>query len=822
MRLRPTPCLLLLLLAAVLSGSGRYALASSDAARAPEDTAYAYNLFDWDETPRGLYAMRIGDFSELAWIGDPGEDLHAWAFSADGHTLYAVRSNEEMFPVLGTVDTGSGEFTAIATLDALGMQYVAGLAIDPVTGEAYLATTPHLFRVDLTTGATEHIGPFDLRPPGMVDLVMHCDGTLYGHDAWAMALATIDRDTGAGAVFANHTWPVISSQGMTFDREDGRLYAALNVAPYPPGYGVFDLHTGAFTPVVDKFPSGHWLLASPSTCATPMEHEPNDSTGEATPVQLPLNNRTGVVEGVSASADDPDYFRLRTPLRSQGFYRYRIALDSDTPGHRLEVIGREQSNGVIATSETVVQQGLVDAQGRPFVQWYGSEQPGQLEIRVVGGEGTTAGYRLDFDSAPASVLEAPLPLRPGPVTIATGNGIDTDLWLYDGARQPMPGHGNDDANGSSASMLTRSLAVGTHYLAIGRSNLANQLPSPADDEHRDGAVLALPGSVLSGSPLGTSGDIGLAINGTAVPAAIEEPLEIVFVRFFVGQYEVEPNNSKAQANLVELPPHSSIGVMTGYDDAGFGAAGDYFLMRSAEQVVPAFYRHRLNIADPGLGHSLMVRGKRQIDSVVIDDSDVITQLSVRATTPEHHILWYTSERPTDVYVQARGGQSTTYDYRLDYEVQRVPTIEGPELDAGEIEISTVGLTTINTDLWVLDGNRQVIPGYGNDDVSSKVLQSRLVRDYRPGTYYLAISDHNLVVPARHADDEGRANPNDYALDFPGALLSSLSSTWLPIGVSIGGEVYTFEKPGPFGVTFIRFTVRGEEPDDRLFANGFEN
>lgn len=822
MRLRPNHVLFLFLLAAVLTGSSRFAQAASDAVRAPEDITYAYNLYDWEDTPRGLYSMRLGDFSELTWIGDPGEDLHAWAFSADGQTLYAIRSSEEMTPVLGTVDTSTGEFSAIATLETMGVQRVTGLAIDPVTDEAYLSTTHYLARVDLADGSVQTVGPFAMAPGEMLDLAAHCDGTLYGHDFWEMSLVTVDRDTGQAAALDRHTWPVISTQGMTFDREDGRLYAALNVAPYAPGYGVFNLHTGAFTPLVETFPSGHWLLASPSVCGPRVEHEPNNTTTDATPVQLPLNDRTAVVEGTSTSTDDPDYFRFRTPVRPRGFYRYRIALSSDTPGHRLDVIGLTQLDGVIGTTQTVAQQALIDGQGRPFVQWYGTEQPGEIDVRVTGTEGSTDSYRIDFEAAPAPVIDAPVSLRPGPVTIATDSAIDTDLWLHDGGRAPVPGHGNDDANGGTGSVLTRSLPIGTHYLAITRSNLANHLPSPADDEHRDGTVLARPGSVLSSSPLGGGGEIGLSINGQSVAAALNDPFEVVFVRFFVGQYEVEPNDSKDQANPIDLPPHRSQGVVSGFDNAGFGVRGDYFRMRNAEQAVPAFYRHRLIVADSTLGVSLSIRGKRVLDGVLIDTSDSAVQTSLRATYPEHHIQWYTNEQPADIYVQARGGQSTVDEYRLDYEIERVSVIEGPELDAGEIVISALGLTAINTDLAVYDGSRTLIPDYSNDDASAEEFQSRLVREYTPGTYYVAISDHNLVSSYLRAHDEGRANPNDYALDYPGALVSSLSSAWLSIGVSIGGEVYHFEKPGAFGVTFIRFTVRGEKPEDRLFANGFED
>lgn len=822
MRLRPNHALLLFLLAAVLTGSSRFAQAASDAARAPEDITYAYNLYDWDETPRGLYTMRIGDFSELTWIGDPGEDLHAWTFSPDGKTLYAIRSNDKMVPVLGTVDTATGEFNAIVTLATMGMQYVTGLAIDAATGEAYLSTSHHLASVDLAEGTVKHIGPFELIPGAMVDLIMHCDGTLYGEDNWTMSLVTVDRQTGTATAFDSHTWPVISSQGLTFDRDDGRLYGALNVAPYPPGYGVFDLHTGAFTPVVDKFPTGHWLLASPSTCRPPVEHEPNNSTAEATPVQLPLNNRTAVVEGSSTSADDPDYFRFRTPLRPRGFHQHRLVLDSDMPGHRLEVIGRTQIDGVIGSAQTVAQQGLVDDQGRPFVQWYSTEQPGEIEVRVTGSEASTGSYRIDFETAPAPVINAAVSVQPGPVTIAANGAVDTDLWLHDGGRMPMAGHGNDDANGGTGSMLTRPLSTGTYHLAIGRSNLANHLASPVDDERRDGAVLALPGAVLSGNPNGGSDDIGLSINGQPVATVLNDPFEVVFVRFFVGRYEVEPNDSKAQANRIDLPPHRSQGVVSGFDNAGFGVGGDYFRMRNAEQVVPAFYRHRLIVADSSLGVALSIRGKRVLDGVLIDTSDSGVQTSLRTTYPEHHVQWYTSEQPADIYVQARGGASTVDEYRIDYDIERVAVIEGPQLDAGEIVISALGLTSVNTDLAVYDGDRVLIPEYSNDDASAKEIQSRLVREYAPGTYYLAISDHNLVSSHLRAHDDGRANPNDYALDYPGALVSSLSSTWLPIGVSIGGEVYHFEKPSAFGVTFIRFTVRGEEPDDRLFANGFED
>jgi hypothetical protein len=80
------------------------------------------------------------------------------------------------------------------------------------------------------------------------------------------------------------------------------------------------------------------------------------------------------------------------------------------------------------------------------------------------------------------------------------------LWVYDAGFNAIPTFGNDDESiaggGSGAttqSILTRTYAPGTYYLALTNFNLANNQGSPVDDDFRTGAVLDNPGFVANSS-----------------------------------------------------------------------------------------------------------------------------------------------------------------------------------------------------------------------------------------------------------------------------------------------------------------------------------
>src|SRR4030095_14485735 len=100
----------------------------------------------------------------------------------------------------------------------------------------------------------------------------------------------------------------------------------------------------------------------------------------------------------------------------------------------------------------------------------------------------------------------------GPITITTvgaGHSTDTEIHLYDATLRPIPGFKNDDApgGGSFQSTLTRDLAAGTYYRAIGRFNPCDDQLTGSDDNYQVGPVLDFPDGLLSSASAATPVDV---------------------------------------------------------------------------------------------------------------------------------------------------------------------------------------------------------------------------------------------------------------------------------------------------------------------------
>lgn len=130
----------------------------------------------------------------------------------------------------------------------------------------------------------------------------------------------------------------------------------------------------------------------------------------------------------------------------------------------------------------------------------------------------------------------------GVVTITTvgqvgGSSTDTDLWVYDAGFNAIPDYGNNDAFGApvTQSTLTRTFNPGIYYLAISDENLANNLPSPADDDDRNDPVLDYPDAVVNDST--ALWLINMAFtdsSGTSVfQVPKSQPLQVVWFKFTV-------------------------------------------------------------------------------------------------------------------------------------------------------------------------------------------------------------------------------------------------------------------------------------------------
>jgi hypothetical protein len=211
-----------------------------------------------------------------------------------------------------------------------------------------------------------------------------------------------------------------------------------------------------------------------------------------------------------------------------------------------------------------------------------------------------------------------------------------------------------------------------------------------------------------------------------------------------AQAETEPNDSKAQANLISLPSATTAGVVTGNSTSATGVGLDYFRVTTAVQPTPGFYRHRLIVQSTTVGHTETIQGLNQVNGVP-GTTDTVAQTSSAATTPARFIQWYTSQAAGTLFVRVTGTAATTANYSLDYDVTPVTELTGPTIQPGTRTITTVGQTAVDTELWVYDSTRTAIVDYGNDDTAGGgSAQSTLTRPYAGGTFHLALSSFNFA------------------------------------------------------------------------------
>lgn len=282
------------------------------------------------------------------------------------------------------------------------------------------------------------------------------------------------------------------------------------------------------------------VVLLPAMAYGQVETEPNDTKAQANPFTLPVVTTMGVIVGNSTSAAGVglDYFRVTTAAQATpGYYRHRLVGTSAIAGHTLNIRGLDQVAGVPGTTDGLVQASVTTTTPPRFIQWYTSEAPGSLYVRVDGAAATTADYSLDYEVQPATVVDTNWHLPPGTHTITSvGQSTpqtDTDLWVYDDStRTPVVGFGNDDELGtaSSGSALTRPYPSAVYQLAISDRNIANNLGSPADDDLRTGVVTDFPGVIVNSSE-SVGLDLDTLIGPIAFTATKTIPFEVVFLKF---------------------------------------------------------------------------------------------------------------------------------------------------------------------------------------------------------------------------------------------------------------------------------------------------
>lgn len=303
----------------------------------------------------------------------------------------------------------------------------------------------------------------------------------------------------------------------------------------------------SFTLDDDSAAPGEILTASAGGVYT--EIEDNDSKARANKI-LALQagqSITGVSRGalIDPGIQSADYFRVKTAAAPLGIYRHRLQLSSAILGQSGSIRGLLQLSGAIQLVSDIEIQGSGAATSPSRMnQWYGFGKQEEVYYRVAGISATTEPYVATYSVTPVTALVASRNFAPGPITITTigqGHTTDTDLWIYDGAFNAIPGLGNDDAPGnlSHLSSVTSNFAPGDYYVAIAPYNLANDQASPTTNEDwSSGGVMDFANSVAQ-STIDTAVPVSLAITDATgaepVVATRAGAFEVVWVKFVVGE-----------------------------------------------------------------------------------------------------------------------------------------------------------------------------------------------------------------------------------------------------------------------------------------------
>ena len=268
------------------------------------------------------------------------------------------------------------------------------------------------------------------------------------------------------------------------------------------------------------------LFAGISSAAVVTEIEPNDSKLTATPAALAVgDSMTGLSTGSSttiAGNGSADYFLVSTAVQAPAIYRNRLTITTNgAAGHTGSIrgLGQTASNATNASGpglpnaaalDNTLQSSSTITTPARFNQFYTFGRAGQLYYRVTGATATT----VDYTSTLSQDVITPVNLGTfptGSITL-TNTGLtstqDTEVFVYDSNLSPVAGATNDDfpdgttvpTGGSTLnSLLTRTYAPGTYFVAISNFNTADNQLSPADEGTANSNYLDFAGVMANSS-----------------------------------------------------------------------------------------------------------------------------------------------------------------------------------------------------------------------------------------------------------------------------------------------------------------------------------
>jgi len=136
-----------------------------------------------------------------------------------------------------TINPLNGVMTLVGSYDppGTGLSF-NGLAYDPTTNKLYGCSSTDLYTVDMTTGASTHVGAFNIANSIMIGIAFDTSGNLFGTELNTDSLYSINTLGGSATLVGPLNIDILYAQDISFDLDTGILYlAAYTVAPVQEG-----------------------------------------------------------------------------------------------------------------------------------------------------------------------------------------------------------------------------------------------------------------------------------------------------------------------------------------------------------------------------------------------------------------------------------------------------------------------------------------------------------------------------------------------------------------------------------------------------------
>jgi hypothetical protein len=136
-----------------------------------------------------------------------------------------------------TINPFDGSMTMVGSYDPYGTGLsFNGLAYDPTTNKLFACSSTDLYIVDMSTGASTHVGSFGISGSLMIGIAFDAYGNLYGTELTTDSLYTINTLGGSATLVGSLNIDINYAQDMSFDLDTGILYlSAYTTAPIQEG-----------------------------------------------------------------------------------------------------------------------------------------------------------------------------------------------------------------------------------------------------------------------------------------------------------------------------------------------------------------------------------------------------------------------------------------------------------------------------------------------------------------------------------------------------------------------------------------------------------